>query len=195
MKKNWNFSQIQTITMNNIRYLFTLPGMLKAVTVILGLMTSAIIGHAYDRSLYNNMYKTVLSLIQGVNVPSDGEGMGKEGYFLSISVMFFLLSLAFFVCHIMTEELNKSPGVQFFDAGYHALGAVLIFIGACLVMSSAVNINKLEKQLKSDPDWPKDTRLQYKSEKIVSGVFGLINGIIYGLTAWVTFIGNPQPEN
>jgi len=107
----------------------------------------------------------------------------RERYFFGAIVTCFVVSLVYFLVHLISQGVAYSFVNKTIDALYHFIGAMLLIVGASLFLQLIVTFNQkycddIPASLDPNPALCGGT---YHT-KISAGAFGLINGVFYLLT-------------
>ncbi|CAL8100603.1 unnamed protein product [Orchesella dallaii] len=156
----------------NVGYLKTLPGVLKLIHVILGIVTVSLLGHyiAYHKNQY--IYR------QGPNYIhiADHAIFIPELFFLLIATTCLITStLLLFSCLISIATATIIPKTVL-EVIYHIVAAVL------LIIASICYLVNIEQELKN----ARVVRSSY-SGRLAAAVVGIVNSIFYAIAVFFAY--------
>lgn len=190
---------------HNLEYLTTRPGIFKIFIVVFGIIT---IGFGLEAH-YESAYTEALDEVKGNETLSikykDLPGTGLEIYFIVATLVCMVLSFFYLAAMALVYELEEMTINRYIDSAFHILSSVLLLVAGFVIIFSGATIenkgcyifdekNPTPFTLKSTPRGPlgdlfkdKNSECQLLKEKIVAGIFGLLNGVLYAVTAAVIF--------
>ncbi|CAL8110708.1 unnamed protein product [Orchesella dallaii] len=190
---------------HNLEYLLTKPGGLKIATIIFGVVAAVLSSHSYSNSPYTEFYSEE---VERNNNSRRLPGTELELSNMTASLVFLGISIIYLVAHSLFYAICESRLNKFIDTSLHMAGALSLFAGAATLFYSAVNIKRngctafqafqtapREYHMylfgfvpfKSSMYGLDEMRCQYFSEKIVAGIFNVVNSILYALLSFVIF--------
>jgi hypothetical protein len=169
----------------NIKYVSTVPGLGKLVSILLGILAIGLGGHAYDRSIYNLYYRLTDSP-EFVN--SRAPNLNGEIFFLGVTGIALTSSVICLLCHIFNEGLGRAKIFMSIDIGIHVASAFFQLLAATTIIISLRNISYFCRDYHEELNLPIPTDYQLKGGKISAGVFAILNFFVLGFVSAVELL-------
>jgi hypothetical protein len=153
----------------NFSYAGTGQGVIKIVHIVFGLISAACMAAAY----------------------SDEEF--KVRFFFGSVLTVFLVSIIYFIVHLVSEEVAYSGANRIVSALYHFIGAALLIVAASLFLELTVSENK-HCRPPAGYDPIKELCGNYDT-KLTAGAFSIMNGVLYLVATVLSGMGGGGDDN